>query len=76
MMPGSLADVFDIVGADRLLRIGDPIAGWLLAAVEVFFQRRDARVNPQQCWIGSSPETSGVPGCLLILSFLFLPFFL
>ena len=48
MMSGGLADVFDIVGTDRLLRVGDPVAGRLLAAVEIFFQRRDARVDPQQ----------------------------
>ena len=37
MMPCRLADIFNIVGTDRFLRIGDAVTFWLLAAVKIFF---------------------------------------
>ncbi len=51
MMPGSLAHVFDVVGPDAFLRIGNPVAGGLLGTIKIFFQSRNTCVDPQQCRI-------------------------
>ena len=51
MMSRCLADILDIVGTDRFLRVGDPVAGRLLRAVKILLQGRYTGIDPEQCRI-------------------------
>ncbi len=42
MVPGRAADVFDVVGPNAFLGVGDAVAARLLGSVKILFQRRDA----------------------------------
>ncbi len=48
VMPGSLADVFDVIGPDAFLCVGNAVAGGFLGSVKVFFQGSHAGIDPQQ----------------------------
>ena len=50
-MTGRITDVFDVVGADRLLHVYDAAARWNLAAIEIFFKSGDAGIDPKQGFI-------------------------
>lgn len=60
MMPGSLAHVFDVVGPDAFLRIGNPVAGGLLEPSKYFFRAATPALIHNS--VGSLSGTSEAPG--------------
>ena len=51
MVAGSLSDIFNIIGSNGLLSIGNPRILWNNGSVKVFLEGRNTRVNPEQGWI-------------------------
>ena len=51
MMAGCLSDIFNIIGPNGLLSIGNPRIFWNDGPIEVFLEGRNTRVNPEQGWI-------------------------
>ena len=51
MVAGSLSDIFNIVGPNGLLSIGNPRILWNNGSVKVFLEGCYTRINPEQGWI-------------------------
>ena len=51
MVAGSFSNIFNIVGPDGLLSVGNPRILWNNGSVKVFLECCHTRVNPEQGWI-------------------------
>ncbi len=47
MMTGGMSDIVDVIGTDAFLGIRDSSVLWGQSAIEIFFQSRNAGIDPQ-----------------------------